>query len=773
MSATATRPEERAPRASSSNEKQGPRPQLFAEPAVIRLLTLTALGGYAALRWGRLVDPSGGPRMLLLLLFALAAGAAVAQLAQLRPLTQAPAAVGVVLVWAALSALGAGARASLVLDPAHWDDLAAGLRQGIEQLPSVLVPYGKPDVWPRIAILLGGGLLLALGCVLGLAPSRRGVPFRDGEPYGGGLGLRIAAATPLVAASIVPAAILEPDAPALLGFVLFVLLAAFLWLERLPRAHAPAATTLLVVAGLGGVLATPRLDRDEPWVDAQALVGELDTPAPARFDWSQSYGPLDWPRDGREVLRVASAQATYWKAANLDGFDGIRWTQTGQLTTPARPDAEVPREARARRDWRVDVGVTLRSFSTSQVLGAGTTVDFDPPASFSPGTSPGTWTSDQPLEPGDGYVARTIVPRPTRAELRSAGADYPGSMLRYLIVGLPQRDEFARGRWDPGGGIVAPTPFGAPRTEQTTESELRLSTSPYARAAALATQLSGDPTTPYAYVQAVLAYLRDGFRYDEQPPRSALPLDTFLFGDRAGYCQQFAGAAALLLRLGGVPARVSAGFTSGTRDGARDEFVVRDYDAHAWIEVWFPRIGWVKFDPTPGTAPARSGRPPQETPAARTLTSPSLPNLPARRDAGTPASARAAAQRPSDGGSPWPLIVAALGGLALLGGGGVLLRRGLRPPVGAAALLAELERALRRTGRSPHPDTTLAQLEQRFHDAPDAAAYVRAIRLARFGGGEPVVTPRQRRALRAELARGLGVGGRLRALAALPPRAGS
>ena len=351
-------------------------------------MTLTALGAYAALRWSTLVTPSGAARMLLLLVLALAAAVAVGQLTRLPPLAQAPAAVAVVLVWAAASMIGSGVPVSLVLEPNNWDDLGLGLQQGIEQLPRVLVPYGQPDEWPRIAILLGGALLLALGCVLGLSPGRRGVPLRHGAPFGGGIGLRIAAATPLIAAAIVPPVIMEPSAPVLEGLALFVLLSAFLWLERLQRSHVPPAEALLVLAALGGAVAVPWLDRDEPWVDAQALVGALDRPDPARFDWSQSYGPLDWPRTGREVLRIQSPVQTYWKAQNLDGFDGVRWVRS-QPQRPTSPLAEVPLQARRNGAWTQSVQVTLRDFSTSEMLGAGTTIGFErEPTSVSPARAP-------------------------------------------------------------------------------------------------------------------------------------------------------------------------------------------------------------------------------------------------------------------------------------------------------------------------------------------------------------------------------------------------
>jgi hypothetical protein len=84
-------------------------------------------------------------------------------------------------------------------------------------------------------------------------------------------------------------------------------------------------------------------------------------------------------------------------------------------------------------------------------------------------------------------------------------------------------------------------------------------------------------------------------------------------------------------------------------------------------------------------------------------------------------------------------------------------------------LLAELERALSRSGRPLQPGATLAQLEHSFRSAPAAAAYVRALRLARYGSGAEPPTAAGRRALRARLADGLGVAGRVRALWALPP----
>ncbi len=90
-----------------------------------------------------------------------------------------------------------------------------------------------------------------------------------------------------------------------------------------------------------------------------------------------------------------------------------------------------------------------------------------------------------------------------------------------------------------------------------------------------------------------------GFVYDEQPPTAdGPPLVSFVTRTRAGYCQHYAGAMAVMLRLLGIPARVAVGFTSGTRKDGK--WVVTDHEAHAWVEVWFAGQGWVPFDPTPG-----------------------------------------------------------------------------------------------------------------------------------------------------------------------------
>ena len=83
-------------------------------------------------------------------------------------------------------------------------------------------------------------------------------------------------------------------------------------------------------------------------------------------------------------------------------------------------------------------------------------------------------------------------------------------------------------------------------------------------------------------------------------------LDAFLTETKSGYCQHFSGGMALLLRMGGVPARVVTGFAPGGHSDRKDAWIVRDTDAHSWVEAWFDDFGWVTLDPTPPATPARS-----------------------------------------------------------------------------------------------------------------------------------------------------------------------
>ena len=197
---------------------------------------------------------------------------------------------------------------------------------------------------------------------------------------------------------------------------------------------------------------------------------------------------------------------------------------------------------------------------------------------------------------------------------------------------------------------------------------------------------------------------------------------------------------------------------------------MRDFDAHSWVEAYFPRYGWVTFDPTPAASPAREQVADQQAALTRPGNGNPGGDRPSDPGFGGPAERGGAAAAGDDGGPPTAAILAAGLAAAVLAAVLVLWWRRPRAPEGGDPELAELERALRRSGRPLSPDATLGGLEQRLGGTAGARAYLRALSARRYGNGGPPPTRAQRAALRRELAAGLGRTGRLRAWWALPPR---
>ncbi len=243
-------------------------------------------------------------------------------------------------------------------------------------------------------------------------------------------------------------------------------------------------------------------------------------------------------------------------------------------------------------------------------------------------------------------------------------------------------------------------------------------------------------------------FRRGGFSYTLTPP--ALPgswMDRFLFETRAGFCGHFAASFAFLMRAAGVPARVVTGYLGGEAAPGEDYFIVRQSDAHAWVEVWLHGRGWVRVDPTTAVSPARAERGLGEAvPGGDPVP------LMARSDGGWLKAVRlrldamevawnrwVLAYGPElqtrflgrFGLGRWPRMVAAMAaGLALTGGLVALAvlrgRRSQRDP--AARAYARLERKLARAGLPRRPAEGPRDFGERAAAAfPRKAAALRAI----------------------------------------------
>jgi len=117
-------------------------------------------------------------------------------------------------------------------------------------------------------------------------------------------------------------------------------------------------------------------------------------------------------------------------------------------------------------------------------------------------------------------------------------------------------------------------------------------------------QQSRDDTALIASVLRL--FHEENFRYTLRPPLlNGDAVDQFLFGSRAGFCEHYAGAFAVLMRAAGIPARIVTGYQGGETNPVDGVMAVRQSDAHAWTEVWLRRRGWVRIDPTAAVAPQR------------------------------------------------------------------------------------------------------------------------------------------------------------------------
>jgi transglutaminase-like putative cysteine protease len=176
-----------------------------------------------------------------------------------------------------------------------------------------------------------------------------------------------------------------------------------------------------------------------------------------------------------------------------------------------------------------------------------------------------SWKFSEPLEENEAYGMVSFVSLATDEELRQAGDDYSGFIKDYYLQ-LP-------------------------------------STLPQ-RVRDLAAQITRDAPTPFDKALAIQSYLRgkDNFTYSQdiqKPPAGADGVDYFLFETRTGYSDYFASSMTVLLRAVGVPARMAAGYAPGEYDEQNDLRVIRDSDSHGWVQVYFPRYGWIDFEPTP------------------------------------------------------------------------------------------------------------------------------------------------------------------------------
>lgn len=378
--------------------------------------------------------------------------------------------------------------------------------------------------------------------------------------------------------------------------------------------RAGAALALLVMVGAWLVPqrdVQERLNRFQEFLQSEPLTqmselwnrlfASIETQGPTTADY---YGGDSLElggaiRLGDQVVFLASApnnRRYYWRSRVFDNYDGGRWSSAAgiRLTDPEPPLDIVQDTFSTAARVPVQQQFTMGLSASRLVYAAPQPLRVDLPT-----RSDLSYATDQSmiisvirpmrvLYEGETYTATSMVSNATADQLRQAGTEYP---------------QWVRDTYSP----YFPSVSG--RTIQ------------------LAQQIvtEAGAITPYDQVKAIETWLRTNISYNEvipQPPDGIDPVDWVLFEIREGYCNYYASAMVVMLRSLDIPARMAAGFAQGVWDEAERAFVVRERDAHTWVEVYFPGYGWIEFEPTSAQAPLNrgdqiivpQGEPPTNTP---------------------------------------------------------------------------------------------------------------------------------------------------------------
>ncbi len=294
------------------------------------------------------------------------------------------------------------------------------------------------------------------------------------------------------------------------------------------------------------------------------------------------------------VYAPAAAQdfpRLYWRGRVYDHFEDGRWLTSGvegKSYEPQDGNFEIP-----DTENRENINFTYNVYIKGQTIlyTAAQPVWVSHPANIVHTKIPAEEEEEQvmdivtlqaspDLEAGETYHANALLANPTIPELQEAGQEYP--------------------EWITDKYLQLPEDF-SPRIQ------------------ALALEITAAHDNPYDKAAAITKYLRSEIEYAPSvsfPEGTVDRLEYFLFEGKQGFCNYYASAEVLMLRSVGVPARLAVGFAQGEPNLQRTFYTVRERDAHAWPEVYFPGYGWIEFEPTGNQDPVERPQEREETPAA-------------------------------------------------------------------------------------------------------------------------------------------------------------
>ena len=303
--------------------------------------------------------------------------------------------------------------------------------------------------------------------------------------------------------------------------------------------------------------------------------------APSRDTSAYTSGSLDMRARGQlpgiAVADVPADSPELWRGAVLDFYDGVTWSAPGGLSVGRQllggPHFDLPPS-----DTTVGTGAARRDVVRRRAGFSGVLIAPGQPTAVD--VSAGLWHLS------GGYY---LLP----------GA--PGA-------GLPDSYSVTSTTTDLASSILSRTPVAMAVGPDVPSFALQLPDALPERVRLLGASITQWATDRESATAAVAGYLRghETYRLDSPvPPPGEDAVDHFLFVAHTGFCEQFAAAEVVLLRSAGVPARLATGFAGGQLSG--DHRTLIGSDAHAWVEVWYPGIGWAASDPTAGARPAPAG----------------------------------------------------------------------------------------------------------------------------------------------------------------------
>jgi transglutaminase-like putative cysteine protease len=328
-----------------------------------------------------------------------------------------------------------------------------------------------------------------------------------------------------------------------------------------------------------------------------AVVITLDGPRSPSIAVASSPVRLEWFNNDQVALTIhrdpAEVSDHYWRAATYDQIDLRGWSASATVSIDRPAGTRILEgnadDASLEGLRNVTFTVIPGTFAESTIVSPATPIEVNEATRVSIVGADGYFVKLDRANRSGSYTVSALVPVPgdlpgqlNRAALLQAGASYPRE-VRTLYTSL------SVGAW-------------GPNLERLKEQILAVA----------------KTRAPIDVAQALEAELRSpAYQYttDMRDVDCGTMSTAECFATvKRGFCQWYAPTMAVVLRHLGIPARIVQGFLPGSRDTSAATEVIRNYNAHAWVEVYFPGYGWITFDPTggnlPGQAPPAPSGPP-------------------------------------------------------------------------------------------------------------------------------------------------------------------